>query len=198
MLFRSILTAFEHQMVAARHPVVQYWNAGLDEGTTRRLLDTADVVVVPELLELYRWKNGQVYNGVASGKLRFGAPGVFWPLEVALQEYALSQKEHFYAPHFFPLFDDELLLNLDPHSPHRGCLYRYCPSLLILTPERMYDSLPALFGTLAACFAQGIYWYDTDGYFDYDLDAEWALSQALNPHATYWQSTELGNGKRSD
>ena len=77
MLFRSTLTAFEHQMVAVRHPVVQYWNAGLDEGTTRRLLATVGVVAVPELLELYRWKNGQLYNGVASGKLRFGAPDVF-------------------------------------------------------------------------------------------------------------------------
>lgn len=193
MPLRSTLDTFEHQLAVAGHPVAQYWNDGLAEGQARELLAAAGLFPSPELLALYTWKNGQSYHSVPSGKLWFGAPGVFYPLEVALQEYALSQEEHFYAPHFFPLFDDTLLLNLDLQSPHYGRLYRYCPSLLILTPERMYDSLEAMLGTFMACFAQGIYGYDADGYFDYNQDAEWALSKALNPHATYWQVEEAGN-----
>lgn len=192
MPLRPALATFEHQLATA--PVAQYWNAGLAEGQARDLLFAAGLVPTPELLALYTWKNGQSYQGVPSGKLRFGAPGVLYPLEVAVQEYALSQQEHFYEPHFFPLFhDDALLLNLDPQSPHYGRLYLYSPSLIVLTPERMYDSLEAMLGTFTACFAQGIYGYDAGGYFDYNQDAEWALAKALNPHATYWQAEETGN-----
>ena len=96
MPLRSTLATFEHQLVVARHPVAQYWNAGLEAGTARDLFAAAGVVPTPELLALYTWKNGKSYHGVPSGKLWFGAPGVFYPLEVALQEYALSQQEHFY------------------------------------------------------------------------------------------------------
>ncbi|WBO86721.1 SMI1/KNR4 family protein [Hymenobacter yonginensis] len=193
MSFRSTLATFEHQLVVAGYPVAQYWNAGLEAGTVRDLFAAAGVVPTPELLALYTWKNGQSYEGGLVGELWVGAPGVFYPLEMAIEEYALNQKEHFYEPHFFPLFDDTLLLNLDPQSPHHGRLYRWCPSLLLLTPERMYDSLEAMLATLTACFAQGVYWYNADGYFDYDMDAEGVLAKALNPHATYWQAEDAGN-----
>jgi hypothetical protein len=103
----------------------------------------------------------------------------------------LSQQERFYEPHFFPLLhDDALLRNLDPQSPHHGRVYLYAPGLIVLTPEPIYDSLAAMFATFAACFVHGIYGYDAEGYFAYDPDAEWALSKALNPHATYWQAEE--------
>jgi hypothetical protein len=78
MSLHPALVAFEHHLAVAGHPVAQYWNAGLNEGQARGLLAAAGMVPTAELLALYDWKNGQAYPGVPSGKLRFGARGVFF------------------------------------------------------------------------------------------------------------------------
>lgn len=63
-------------------------------------------------------------------------------------------------------------------------------------PERMSDSLPAMFAAFAACFMLGIYGYDAEGYFEYNPDAEWAISKALNPQAPTgtWKKRGIATG----
>jgi hypothetical protein len=180
------LEELEQELRKANAPILKYFRPGLSKSEVNNLFREIDLIPSDELVDLYTWRNGLDYEGVAGGKISFGVNGGFFPLQESVDMYRSFTEKQF--PLFFPIFwDDTFLINLDVESVDYGKIFIYSPSLLIIEPQSCYDGLQQMIRTFQTCFQKGIFSYDADGFFhkSYDLCSE--TSRRLNPLSEYWR-----------
>ena len=50
----------------------------------------------------------------------------------------------------------------------------------------MHNSLEKFLETICEFYKQGVYFLDSDGYLDYDMNREGIIGSAINPGVKYW------------
>ena len=184
MSISSKLKEFDEQLRTNNAWVLEYFLEGLSREKIISEFRTASLTPSEELVELYQWKNGVQYKGVPSGKLSFGVNGVFYPLADSVKIYKDFQDEFV---DYFPIFsDDSYLILMNKESKDFGKIFIYSPSLVIVEPEGIFDSLSCMIETFIIGFREGIFFYDADNYFDWDSPRRRDMAKKLNPNSSYW------------
>lgn len=146
-----------------------------------------------KLRQLYCWKNGiKADSSKYIGEFDLSSFGKMIPLEEALTHYNMSIKDKIWSENYFPLFTtnagDYLLYDIDKKSSTYGMLLLYSPSLLIVEPETIYDSLESFFDTLIDCYKEGDYKLNKSNYtLEIDDELETEKSFNKNPISDYWK-----------
>ncbi|MBT1685623.1 hypothetical protein [Dawidia soli] len=185
MRIRRKLMELENELAIARSPVLAYFLNGLQREYIISLFQQNSLSPPDELVDLYEWKNGVQFEGVPTGLLHFGVPGVFFPLEDSLKIFHASEVTR--SSTYFPVFsDDSFLIQLNNRSPDYGKIFIYSPALQIFEPEACFDSLESMIDTFIVCFRKGAFFYNNDSFFEQDYDKSFDVAKAVNPGSTYW------------
>ena len=108
--------------------------------------------------------------------------------KISVDIYTRAIKNNEYEKYFFPVFsDNSFLINLDNTSNNFGQIFIFSPSLVIIEPISYYDSLKSAFCTILTCIKEKAFWYDNDGFFEYDPNLRKEITKKLNPNSDYWK-----------
>lgn len=185
---KDTLLKFESELRSIGAPVLKYFNDGLSREKIIDIFDEIHLKPTEDVIELFEWKNGTLYEDIPTGKINFGENGCLLPLEDLRRTYLFAMIDKIYPKTFFPILtSDDFLINLDESSKDYKKIFIYCPGLLILKPITCFNSLPRMFETFAEGFRQKVLWYGKDEYFTYDYKKYFALVREMNPNSRYWK-----------
>jgi hypothetical protein len=143
-----------------------------------------------ELDCLYRWRNGTLAReGDRLSDLNF-LPGFYLPsLDEAAQIYGERERAPQWRAGWFPVFADgagdfyiiPCTQEKVEDAPIIGFLHG--------EPEQdiEYESLAAMIATMEACYAEGAYFVNEDGYLDIDDERHRQIAHRFNPGVAEWQ-----------
>ena len=144
--------------------VQNYWNKDLfdfeDYDKTLRLCHFGNIAAYPISTKMY--KEYQQYDA-------------YWFTDECLSPFM-----------FDGIYEDPILINLNPKSKDFKAIYFYSPALLYPDPTKAYDSIESCLETIIQCYKKHIYQIDKDGFLVVNTKAEAELSRKLNPNSEYW------------
>ena len=159
-------------------------NSDLTESDIRNFFKNIDLVPNKELITFYMWKNGYKDIIPLDHRSIFIPHGVFFELNSMLELYNIMQQNDFAKRFFFPISHDQpYLINLNRKSKYFGYVYFYSPSLLILKPIRVFDSLAHMFETVISCFNEKALSYDEERYLNVKWDLYKKICKSCNPNS---------------
>jgi hypothetical protein len=146
---------------------------------------------------LYNWHNG-VYGITEENitNLSFFSFGIFLPFEIALWTYVnVTTSVCELSENLFPVFSstvgDDYLIDINIHSRTYGNIFFYSPSLLIIEPITIFESLETLFESLLEGYSTGCYEYNIESGLAIESKIERAIFKKNNPVAEYWKSDTI-------
>jgi hypothetical protein len=192
-MLTSILNELESFLVEKNYPIIKKLSDGIAEDEIVRSLKKFDLSISPKLIELYSWKNGVsgLYEEYLTEELSlFGFVGVMFPFQQAMETYInIPIEEDFIKRNFFPVFttgDNEyLLMDLAKRKPSES-VFIYSPSLLILKPMTIYDSIERLFETALVTYENNGYYFSGNT-LEIDYEIETKIATELNPKSKFWK-----------
>ena len=148
-------------------------NNALSEETLNGILN-AHSVTNPELKELYKWKNGSKFSYEDQSNV-FCRWGYIIPMEMATETYLGNEFASFKQNGFFPFLSDfaGLVLLLRKDEPNRP-VFIYCPGLLIVKPEPIFENLSTFLLSIIECYSTKVYIIH-ENILEMDMDAEDAV-----------------------
>ncbi len=181
---RNALDRFERSLKIANQALFDRLNHGLSRPVIKRSLGELTSEINPELIELYHWRNGIEDTHTPSGKIWFPGCYVFNSLQYSIDDYKLDSTYNLNGSTLFPIFkDDYLLIEI---SKENNPVYYYCPSLQILEPKSIYDSMYHLFNTMAILLETRVCYYDSEGVLQFEYEPYNSTCRGLNPNSEYW------------
>lgn len=166
-----LLVKLEEMMKFIHSSTVDLFNEGISREAIKGHFEDIHLTPTEDLIDLYHWKNGLVYQNIPTGKIYFGPRGIFYPLADSVTIYTNEIKTGKYPAGFFPvLSDDTYLIDLRYNSKTHGQIFQYI-SYLYRPRKKVYQSVDQMIEISINCFKQGIYWYDKDGMFDWNVNA---------------------------
>lgn len=171
-----------------RRTLLQALRLGLSAGEVQTTLGEIGLRALPELQEMYAWRNGTSTAGLAAVDGIHVLPGFYMlPLDDVVANYRTFTRSPRWNTGWLPLFangggDFYLVdLSLPEHAPVRH--------FRIEEPTHPieFDSIGDMLRTLAAAFERGIFYVDGDHHLEMDDRDFSALAAQLNPNVLWWQ-----------
>ncbi len=172
-------------------PVVSRLQPGLTDAEVAQIEATLPFRLTQELRAVYRWRNGiPVAEGDILGNLWF-FPGFYLPpLQYARQTFEERKLAKQWRRGWFPLFEDGAgdfyivpcpQKKTEDKAPVIGFIHG--------EPEQRveYLDITTMVETIAACYAAGAFFVNSDGILDIDDDAQARIARRLNPGVAEWQ-----------
>jgi hypothetical protein len=177
------------QILLEKHPLwAEGAKPGLTEQEVREYLQSEALPEKEELVQFYMWHNGVDLMQPELDITKFGS---FIGMEDALRvyRYFIEEEANPWAKQMFPLsWDDSLLFGLND-----GVIYLYAPSLLVIEPESVYDSMETLLITQITLLEQGVIRYSKKGEDKVDFKKMSEISKQINPNSIYWKKDTIAN-----
>jgi hypothetical protein len=187
----KFLLLIEEELVRLKFPNIDILQIGLSRDKVKELLDGLNLVS-DLLVALYGWRNGVPnMNEQTIGKVELFARAIMLPLQDAIKHYNYAASNEIWDLNLFPIFTngggDYLLFDTDKQDGMGGQILIYAPSILPSEqPVSIYDDITTMFETVLACYKQGAYQFDQDGFIEVDYQIEQQLAQSKNPNSKYW------------
>ncbi len=158
---------------------------GLTESVVRKYFLSEGISAKEELIQFFTWHNGVDFS---IPELDVSMNGSFIDLEYAMEVYRyFIQQEFSWAAQMFPLsWDNNLLFSLND-----GVIFLYAPSLLVVEPESIYDSMETMLISFITLLEQGIIRYSKNGESELDFNKRFEVSKQINPNSTYWKNDKI-------
>ncbi len=174
-----------------KHPVVSRLQPGLTDAEVAQIEATLPFTLTQELRVVYRWRNGiPVEEGDILASLWF-FPGFYLPsLQYARQTFEERKLAKQWRRGWFPLFEDGAGdFYIVPCAPKKSVDKAPVIGFIHGEPEQLveYLDVTTMMETLAACYAQGAFFVNSDGVLDIDDDAQARIARRLNPGVAEWQ-----------
>ena len=126
---KEILLNFENELRNIDAPILKYFNDGLSKEKIMAVFAEMNLKPTKDIIELFEWKNGTVFEDIPSGKINFGMNGCFLALEELRHSYLFAMIDKLYPKAFFPILtSDDFLIDLDESSKDYKKIFIYCPS----------------------------------------------------------------------
>lgn len=144
-------------------------------------------------LNLYEWKNGMLSYDVSNrDQLALFEFGIFLSLEDSVIEYQRISVEKKLCPStYYPVFSsgigDYYLVKLADTDQYDEFVYFYSPTLLIVEPTSIFDSIPTLFSSLFEAYSTNILKRETNNELLELSDEYNALMKKMNPNSIMWK-----------
>ncbi len=180
------LLAYLEQILLEKHPLwAKGATPGLNESEIRKYLQGDGIPVWEEIVHFFMWHDGVDLTQPTLDITQFGS---FICMEDALRVYHYYiQEEYSWAKQMFPLsWDDSLLFGLGD-----GIIYLVAPSLLVIEPQSIYDSMETMLITQITLFEQGVIRYSKKGDDKVDFKKRSEISKHINPNSKFWQSDNI-------
>jgi len=165
-------------------PVASLFQPGLQDAEIDRLSAGLPFELSEELRAFYRWRNG---TRIAVDHLLedlWVFPGFYLPsLEESIELYREQENQPEWQEGSFPLFADSAgdfyVVSCEADPIDAGPVIGWSHG----EPEQdvEYPSLTSMMETLAACFAQNVFFVDGAGNFDMDDDAHERIARQHHP-----------------
>lgn len=152
-------------------------------------MNSIDISIPEDLIELYSWHNGIKIKDEALGELWLFPLAIFFCLEDAIKFYNdINNTNKYWKPKMFPVFGDGggdfYLIDLDEHSQNYGQYFYYCLS------DPFFDGIISIFDTTESAL-KTIY----ECYKQYVLFKEKALENLTFNDKKYFEIGEKINPK---
>ena len=187
----KLLLLVEEELVQLKFPNIDILQIGLSSDKVMDLLDSLNLVS-DLLVALYAWRNGVPnMDEQTIGKVELFARAIMLPLQDAIEHYNYATSNEIWDLNLFPIFTngggDYLLFDTDKQGGMGGQMFIYAPSILLTEqPVSIYDDIATMFETVLACYKQGAYQFDQDGFIEVDYQIEQQLAQSKNQNSEYW------------
>ena len=199
---KELIKELETALIESGNPILSKMDVEASHKTDQEIINSfkdAKLECCPELLELYKWKSGcneknlfEIEDVEKSRALCSVGNIAAYPISTKMyKEYQQCEQYWFtdecLSPFIFNgIYEDPVLINLNPKSKDYKALFFYSPALLYPDPTKMYDSIESWMETIIQCYKKHIYHIDKDGFLITDLSAEVKLARKLNPNSEYW------------
>jgi len=185
-----VIKMFFDYMKIVNSPLCLLLQDGLSPIEIDQMLGGLDINLPEDIYRFYAFHNGlKEISGFSIGQMTLFNKGIFMSFEKCLAEYQYLKNDRLLKKKL-PIFDsgagDFLLIDCDENSETYNRFLIYAPDLLILKPIAIYDSLNTLLLSVIRCFAEGIYYFDDDGFLEIDFDQERFVCGQLNPLSKFW------------
>jgi hypothetical protein len=190
---KKLLTRFLGVLNEANAPLIEYLQNGIDRKTINEYIKGINLKLPDEVYELYELHNGiELSGGRKYGQLWFFMTGAFVPIEISITHYHnIAVKEEHWKEKMFMLFEsgggEMYLIDCDESSPTYRMIFEHWVGAVdydvIITA---YDSLDSMLTTLIECFETNAYYYDDEGYFQFDFNRCLMISKQHNPKSKVW------------
>jgi hypothetical protein len=187
----DIIKILEDYLIKINAPIIEKLGQGIDSSESLLLKSSYDLP--PDVLTLYRWKNGT--NTLADdliGNVKLFSSAIFIPIERAIEiQRSMTKDKYGWDVTKFTLFEsgggEYFLIDCDIESASYEMIFFHSIGAIefdrIIT---MYDSLDALFLTICQCFSSGAYFYEGK-VFKINNDLEFEISKKINLKSAYWK-----------
>lgn len=146
-----------------------------------------------ELGRLYAWRNGtRCKGGDILDDLHFFPGFYFLSIEEAMDCYRAFKSDPRWNRSWFPVFSNgggDFYAVWGKEGPsERGEVVGF----LLGQSEQIveYESLEAMIRTLSACYDEGVFWLDQNGYLEADDAAQMEIAKRYNPSLPFYQDTD--------
>ncbi len=174
--FKDVLNAFEDKIQNINPFLLSCFNHGIDNPEKiKAILKKNRLEPTEDLVIFYQWKNGiDKSKIVLDYRAHFCLWGIFFPLEYQEELYQITLEMN---ELYFPIMENRILINLDIKSTNYGSVFLFDPSLQIIEPKLLFNSIKPMFLFFIECFEQKafIYNYECNG----DLEINWDLYNSL-------------------
>jgi len=188
---KQLLSKFEQLLIEKDIPVLNK----LDKGIKASEIDSIITMLPKDVKHLYNWRNGlkNEFKELPLGQLWFFNYGLFPSLEASVTLFNKSREfETEWRESLFPVFigggGEHYLVECDKSSEQFGKIFFHCISnyeMGVLVSK--YDSISHFFTTVFECYLKDVYWYNSQGYFECDFQAEIEIASKINEHSQYWK-----------
>ena len=165
-------------------------NQGLSDNEITKLCENLGFSLPEEIRYLYNLKNGFKTNiKLPIDQCLMFEDGLFLSLQKGTEEYELLKYENNMAyklPIFESGFGDFLLVDDDVQSKTYKQILIWSPSLLIVDPITIYDSLVQLMMTTIRSFVIKAYYYDKHYALQVDDEKFHEVARDCNCQSLYW------------
>lgn len=180
----------------ARSPLCGILQKGLSRKTIDDCIQDLKVNFLPEMYELYSWRNGvreEDLDGKTLGEFWLFPMGFFPPIDFAIEDYRVGM-DIGWSSNYFPLFasggGDYYLIDCDKQSmTYKMVLYDSPSNIDFEGIVSKFDSLNSLLEAITECYKRKVYYYDFNK--DRNLFVNRALEKEIfmrhNPKSDYWK-----------
>ena len=193
---KQLLLELENQLKKANATVLNSLNSGLDIDKIRNLEKSNNFELIPEIIELYQWKNGSHFTD--SGNYFRIKKGTLMPLSKAFAEYNdfIENEFEYFHKFYFPIIEsiggEFLVVECDKKSEMFGMILNYDTKYVFMTngATPVYDSIPSMIRSIINCFLNKAYFFNEKGKCDIDYDLEKEIIDIHNPNVKKYKSND--------
>jgi len=190
-----ILNEFYATLRSVHSPIVKYLNAGLNRNEIEAKIKLLNLSFPEEAYTFYKYKNGINLEMAQKEFIEIWIVplGTIISLENAINRYSnLAGKIQGWKKSMFPIFEstggDFYLLDCEKDSPNYGFVYYYLPTNVDFEFSiSAFDSLGCFLETITACWKKGIFFYNSEGFFEYDFKNYIGVASLKNKNSEYWK-----------
>ena len=192
---KKLLDELLKQLHISKSPLIDLLQNGVTKASAEPLIKKYEINFPEELFDLYSWKNGigrseqRIYK---LGELYLFNLGIFRSINESLEIYQRCSGQ-FWANELFPVFEsgggDYYLVCCKEGTFSFGKVYFFSPS----SPDfqgiiSIFDDLETLVETVIECYANNVYYFESDSPFLQINDAlERDIAIRINPGSDYWK-----------
>jgi len=169
----------------------------LNKGHTRdeiiAKMNSIDISVPEDLIELYSWHNGIKVKDEALGGLWLFPLAIFFCMEDSIKFYNnINNTNEYWKPKMFPVFGDGggdfYLIDLDVHSQNYGQYFYYCLS------DPFFDGIISIFDTTESalktiyeCYKRDVLVKEENSdILNFNNKEYFKTGKKINPRSTFW------------
>lgn len=188
---KQLLSNFENLLIKKRIQILNKLNNGIDITE----INLQAPFLPDDIKVLYNWRNGLIdqVKGFPLGQLWIFNFGFFLSFEESI---VINNKLASVFPDikksFFPIFSggggEYYLVECDKASEQFGKIFFYSISNYEMGAlVSKYDTIYHFFSTLYECYQRNVYWYNSEGYFEFNFHGEIEIAKKINTDSQYWK-----------
>jgi len=194
---QKLLQELENCLATIKAPVLLSLNSGLSIAEIGNLERANKFELLPELKEIYLWKNGTHYT--ENGSYTLLKNGTLMSLTKAFAEYNhfINSQFEYFLHSYFPIFEsiggEFLVAECNTKSKMCGMILHYDIDNVFMTegPTPVFDSIPTMIRSIIECYLKKAYIFSKEGNFEIDRELEREIIDAHNPKSKAYKINDF-------